>query len=151
MHNDTRNQPLDELLEAVGRDQVTWQPENPGDQIAGTVVELTELDTEYGRAPVVVVLEPSGREVRVLGFGAVLQRAIYTSSVQPGDLFAARYLGKTQGKTGRPYSDYRVVVRNGDGTPKRSNDQAVAKPRPVDDLVDQLEPLPSAPQDEEPW
>jgi len=109
--------PLAELLDAVGRDSVTWQPEQPGDQVAGVVVEVTDIVTEYGQSPVVVVLEPDGREVRVLGFGAVMQRAIYQSAIEPGDLFAARFLGRHQGKTGRPYADYKVVVRGPGGQP----------------------------------
>lgn len=137
--NDTQHNPLDELLEAVGRDQVTWQPETPGDQVAGVVLELDEMTTEYGTAPVVVVLEPDGREVRIMGFGAVLQRHIYTSSIEPGDLFACRFIGKVQGRTGRPYADYKVVVRDRDGNPK-SKDQAAARPQPVDHVLDELVP-----------
>ena len=64
------------------------------------------------------VLTADGRESTLNGFGTVLQR-ILSLPIQPGDLLAIRYLGKTAPRSGQQaYRDFRHVLRNPDGTPK---------------------------------
>jgi hypothetical protein len=112
-----KNDPLRDLTDAVDRDVETWDPDVEP-KIAGQVVELGDVTTTYGTSPTVNILTPDGREVRVSGFGAVLQRAL-SSGIEPGDLLAIRYLGKTQPRSGQQaYKDFRVIVRRADGSAK---------------------------------
>lgn len=136
--NQSTSNPLSELLEAVGRETLPWERDKEP-TVAGTVVDLSERTSEYGQYPVVALLLADGREVEVAGMGAVLQRFIMTCGVQAGDLFAVKYLGqRTPRSGGKPYHDYKVVVRNPDGTAK-AKDQAAARSQPVDHVLDELD------------
>jgi hypothetical protein len=117
MQGATNDNPLDDLNKAVDRDVEIWEPEVEP-KLAGRVVELGDVTTAYGTSPTVNILMADGREVRINGFGAVLQRAL-ASGIEGGDLLAVRYLGKTQPRSGQQaYRDYRVIVRRADGSPK---------------------------------
>jgi hypothetical protein len=93
----------------------------------------------------VVVLTSDDREVRVPAFGSVLTRLIGSLDIRPGDLFAIRYLGETAGKSGTSYKNYRVVLRNPDGSVKDARTEARHEPPPAEftfvDDPDEEEPF----------
>ena len=96
---DSPNDPLDDLTKAVDRDVEVWDPDVEP-KIAGRVTEVGDITTHYGTSPTVNVLTADGRESRSR-FGTVLQR-ILSLPIQPGDLLAIRYLGKTAPRSGQP-------------------------------------------------
>lgn len=126
--NDTTNTRLNDLLEAVGRETENWIPETPGEQVAGEVIEFDQIETAYGVAPAITLLTGDNREVRIAGFGTVLNRAIGSAQIEPGDLFACRYLGKKTAASGAAYRDFKVVVRNADGGGKTRGRPATVTP-----------------------
>ena len=141
--------PLDELLAAVGRDVLPWD-RDVEPMIAGQVITLDERDNEYGMFPVLTLLTGDGREVEIAGMGAVLHRAFMTNGIEPGDFLAVRYLGqRTPRSGGKKYHDYKVVLRDSTGAPKRH--QAVATPTPPDAAAAALAELEHGVEDQEPW
>jgi hypothetical protein len=111
------NDSLGELASDVDRDVEVWDHEVEP-KIAGRVVELGSITTQYGTSPTVDILTKDGRQVRINGFGAVRRRAL-SQPIEPGDLLAMRFVGKTKPKSGaQAYADFRTIIRNPDGSPK---------------------------------
>jgi hypothetical protein len=150
VNRSTKNNPLDELAKDVERDVETWNPEEE-EKLAGQVIDVGTIITDFGESPTANVLTADGHEMRVNGFGAVLSRAL--SSVDVGDLVAFRYLGKTQPrKSGQQaYKDFRIIVRSSDGSPKARRHRAASEeigevaPGPI-----VAQPVAPPPEDE-PW
>jgi hypothetical protein len=145
-----RNNPLADIANDVERDVETWDAEvDP--KLAGQVIDVGTIETDFGESPTANVLTTDGREVRVNGFGAVLKRAL--SGIDVGDLVAFRYLGKTQPRKAgqQAYKDFRIIVRNSDGSPKSRRHRAASEeigevaPEPI-----RAQPV-APPPEEEPW
>lgn len=85
-----------------------WRP-NPGDRIAGTVVDIAATDGGYGVYPI-VTLKTSGGEVAVHAFHTVLRRELARRRPSVGDDLEITYLGKqkAKGAQDRGYDGYRV-------------------------------------------
>ncbi len=128
MHDTNTNDRFGDLLAAVARETENWIPETAGEQVAGEVLELDQIETAFGIAPAVTLLTGDGREVRVAGFGTVLNRAIGAAQIEPGDLLAVRFLGQKTAAGGAAYKDYKVVVRNADGSGKNRGRPATGRP-----------------------
>jgi hypothetical protein len=131
-----KRDPLTEVFEAVGRDSEMWDREKDR-KIAGRIIELGEIDTNYGVSQVVVILTGDNREIRVPAFGQVLKREFGERDLRPGDLFGISYLGLQQGRSGSEYHSYRVVHRDPDGNPIDRRTEGRHEPPPADfTLVD---------------
>jgi hypothetical protein len=135
--NPDDHNPLDDLDEAVGRDSEIWDKEKEP-KVSGRVIELGEFIGEYEPAQVVVLLTRDNREVHVRAFGDVLRREIGSRNLEPGDLFAVRYLAPVMGKRGKEYHSYRIVHRGPDGSPKntRTEGRQVLPPPEFADVDD---------------
>lgn len=82
--------------------------ENPGDRVAGAVLDLEMGETEYGRAPI-LVLDTEDGERSVWMFGKLLQGWLARRKPERGSQVAITYLGKTKSKDGpNEYNDYRI-------------------------------------------
>lgn len=128
MQDTNTNDRFGDLLAAVARETTNWIPESAGEQVAGEVIELSSIETAYGVAPTVTILTGDDREVRVAGFGTVLARAISSAELDPGDLLAVRYLGQKTAAGGSEYKDFKLVVRNPDGSGKNRGRTATVTP-----------------------
>lgn len=119
---------LKDKLNREKRNAEAWTPE-PGDLIEGTVVDLSSNETEYGEYPIVVIETEDGEEVAIHAYHAVLQRAIEKKRPVEGDLFGAKYLGKTSPKKGKnPYHDYNVEIERAGASPTSSASSATREP-----------------------
>lgn len=123
--------PADELEAALDRETLNWRAENEGDKVFGRVIELGEVEGQYGVSPRVVVLTPDDQEVAIMGFG-ILGGQIYSSGVEVGDLFGVKYLGKQMSANGREYRNFKTKVLGPDGKPKAAN-RRLGRPDPEDE------------------
>lgn len=88
-----------------------WRP-NPGDQVVGKIVEISEAPgTDFGPYPLITIEQADGTEVAVHAFHSVLKNEIDSKRPTEGDRIGIRYLGKKTGTNGgREYEAYRVVI-----------------------------------------
>lgn len=128
-----------------------WKP-NPGDQIVGTIVEISEAPgTNWGPYPLLVIEQADGTEVSVHAFHTVLKKEIAAKRPTEGDEIGIRYLGKPSGKD---YEAYRVVLDR--KTPARGTDWGAVERQADAELGTTAQPVtvPSAANDwagEEPF
>lgn len=104
-----------------------WKPEDDGDGIQGTVVQIYYTEGEYvdqktgefPQIPHVILEDAAGEYWSVVGFRAVLRGEIDKAKPEVGDTFAALYKGqqesKKRGQQGAHI--YRVAVRKASGAP----------------------------------
>lgn|SRR5512133_960599 len=89
-----------------------WDPE-PGDKVAGEVVQVQRYDSKFTgeEYPVVDLLtDPDTLAgVRIYGSRTVLGNELDRLQPQPGDRLAVKYLGLIENK-GVEYHSYRVVL-----------------------------------------
>lgn len=102
------------LREEADRDYpAAWIPEEPGDELAGTITAIRPaVRTSYGPVPV-VELEELGTHARhsVWLLHAVLRREMARARPVPGETVLIRYLGRVQPEGGgAAYEAYKVVV-----------------------------------------
>ncbi len=89
-----------------------WRPEKAGDKVVGRVAELDLLDSKFGGAYPLVVIETSdGRELAVHAFHTVLKSELARKRPVVGEQIGIAYLGKNQ-KGG--YEGYRVIIERDD-------------------------------------
>jgi hypothetical protein len=97
----------------LDRDVEGWRP-NTGDKLIGTVVGITEGESEYGPYPIIEVQVADGRIVGAHCFHTVLRNEIKGRRPAIGDDIGIKYKGKSAGKGGRqPYDDYSVALDPG--------------------------------------
>ena len=141
--HDVGNDPLGELAEALARDPEVWKwDEDP--TVFGRVLEVGDVETQYGIAPTLTLLSNDGRELIVYGYSTVLRRGIAERAIEPGDLWGARYLGEqVPASGGKPYRNFKVVHRRGDGSPVQRRSEASSQTElPPDQPVFDDEPPP---------
>lgn len=89
-----------------------WDPE-PGDKVAGEVVQIQRYDSKFTgeEYPVVdLVTDPDTLAgVRIYGSRTVLGNELDRLAPQPGDRLAVKYVGMVENK-GVEYHSYRVVL-----------------------------------------
>jgi hypothetical protein len=115
---DEEEKDLLDLLNQVDRDVVGWLP-NPGDKIAGTVVDITMATSRWGAYPLVTLETSSGKLIAIHCFHTVLKnevgRKIEQDRLNVGDLMAVAYRGEGDAKEGREAANmYRVAIRPAD-------------------------------------
>lgn len=91
----------------------TWIPENVGDNIAGTVIELGSIATIYGTyATTTIETLDDGttpkRTMRVAWMGAVLEAQYDRMQPRPGDIVAFHYQKDVEPKSGM--QAYHLIV-----------------------------------------
>jgi len=84
----------------------SWKPK-PGDTLIGTLLEITERESEYGVYPLLIIETEDGDEVAVHGFHTVLKNELGRQAPVVGDQIGIIYHGKDED---RKYEKYRVVL-----------------------------------------
>ena len=123
-----------------------WRPNDqenfPGHPMSllGHIVELDEIYTEYGAAPVIFILTDTG-EWRWVVLGEVATKRILKLNPAVGDLIGVRYLGEVPSPTrvdshGEPllYHDWKIVLERGDGP--RPVQQSLLPAQPAEPVLD---------------
>jgi hypothetical protein len=101
------NADLNELLDKAISD---WKPTEPGDRVAGTVVELREVEGIHSVFPI-LTLDTGAELVRVACSRSVLEREVRSRDIREGDRLAVQYEGQRTSAAGTGYHGYRVVHR----------------------------------------
>lgn len=97
-----------------------WRPD-PGEQLVGTIVEISSAHGDYGEYPLIVVEKADGTgDVAVHAFHTVLKSELAAKRPNEGDVIGIKYLGKVPGKSGNTYDSYRVILER--KTPVTSTD-----------------------------
>lgn len=102
--------------EALDREApLVWRPEKPGDEITGVFLRVESGNTQFGPAPVVILLDGDGKERSVWLFAEALRSGFDRTRPTPGETIGIRYLGKEKAKNPSPgksdtYHNYKVVV-----------------------------------------
>jgi hypothetical protein len=98
-----------------------WDPE-PGDKVAGEVVQVQRFDSKFTgeEYPVVDLLTDADTlaGVRIYGSRTVLGNELDRLQPQPGDRLAVKYVGMVENK-GVEYHSYRVVLDRVQPAPPR--------------------------------
>lgn len=121
---------VDNLLEGMEDTDVTsWNPQQVGDQIQGTVTEVTEIDSEYHEKPVpALIVVPTlpvvmdgekydvdpEEEWMIRCYGSVIQNEVQRKEPVRGDTVAVKFFGKKQTKDGKKtFKSFKIrVVKN---------------------------------------
>lgn len=82
-----------------------WRPE-AGDQIVGTIVDISEGEGDYGPYPIVTI-ETADGDLAVHAFHTVLRKELAAKRPVEGDRVGIKYLGIPAGKK---YEAYRVAL-----------------------------------------
>lgn len=109
---------LMQRIEQCGKWPIAWDPEGPGEIIAGKVLEYTTGDSPYGRCHVVLMEvqarklagdpRPHPARVAVWLSKEVLLREFKQQRPQIGELIAIKYLGPPDDETA--YHQYKLIV-----------------------------------------
>jgi hypothetical protein len=101
----------DDILDRLDKDYAPgWKPE-PGDKVAGVVVERSQRDGGFGMYPIITVRQDSGAEIAIHASSTVIQNEVTAQDPQPGDQIGVLYQGEKTAKDGRStYHAYRVIV-----------------------------------------
>lgn len=84
-----------------------WRPD-AGEQLVGTIVEISSGRGDYGEYPLLVVEKADGTgDVAVHAFHTVLKSELAAKRPSEGDRIGIKYLGIPAGKK---YESYRVVL-----------------------------------------
>lgn len=100
---------IDELRKRLDQESEGWRPE-PGDEIAGEIVGLSETKGDYEAYPVVTIRTEDG-VFDVHCFHTVLKGQIAEKQPRIGDLIGIKYFGKKEPKRGgSSYEHYRTEL-----------------------------------------
>ena len=94
---------------SVPQEATAWRPD-PGDELVGEVVDISERTGDYGRYPILELRTGHDQLAAVHCFHEVLQNELAGLAPQPGDRLRIVYRGRHE----RGYHSYRV--RRADGT-----------------------------------
>lgn len=104
-------------------DAESWRPttnEAHPNPLAGLILEVATLDTEYGPAPSFTIQGDDGNYWRYVALGEVAQKRIASLNPQVGDTLGVKYKGRVPSPTrkekdGSPtmYHDWRIAVERG--------------------------------------
>ena len=126
--------PLAELRNLMDKPVTDWKPEKAGDRVLGIVVELTEVDGQHSRFPV-VTLDVGDALARVACGRSVLESEIRSRDIREGDQLGIIYEGEKLTVNGaKTYHSYRVVHRPASRTePPRIASAPTVANEPSDD------------------
>lgn len=111
---------LNRLFTQIERDIVNWIPQNPGDKVGGTLIDITDVDAEFVQdrdsVPMLIIESPTKRLWGVRCYATVLrnevERRLNRGTLRIGYLIAITYKGKggEEGRTLNQYGNYRVTA-----------------------------------------
>lgn len=114
----------DDLLNQVEEeDSEGWVPTEAGEGIAGKVVKVGTVRSDFAadgedpNVPTVTIEVKDGTKYRVIGYSSVLKRELIEKDPRVGDVMAVKYFGEKilrKGKfAGRPYKHFGLIVKRG--------------------------------------
>lgn len=105
-----RERALDEMRGILDRDRRRFDDRQPGAMVAGTVVDVREVEGTFSRYLLVTV--DDGTELVELHCGrSVLANELGGRDVRPGDLLGVKYDGPKVSRSGTQFHGYTVVHR----------------------------------------
>ena len=108
----------DSLKDRAERDfPESWIPSDADPILVGEFVRLDSGTTRFGDCPVVVIRTKDGTERSLWVLHAALRGQFKSARPKPGELVAAKWLGKKEGREGQQYDAWRVVVARVDTEP----------------------------------
>lgn len=84
-----------------------WRPE-PGDVIAGRIVDMDMANSNYGAYPVLTIQPQNGDEIAIHCFHNTLRGKLEQIQPQLGDSIQVKYVGLIERDGAQPYHLYRV-------------------------------------------
>lgn len=113
----SENDSEQDLLDGIdGSSAPAWRPEEEGEGVVGTVLQVSSVQSDFSDAqgnkpmcPVVTVRTRDGNQHRIVGYQAVLRRELDEKNPQVGQVLAVKYLGRKSTQDGkRSYANYGV-------------------------------------------
>lgn len=122
------------LQDRLDRTTVAWKPEE-GDSLTGRVIDIEQVENEYGVYPALTVLTDDGQEKTWHAFTTVARSEVAKRRPKVGDSIGVKYLGQP---TGKSYKLWRVVVEHVDPEPRKDIDwDGIAAQAGVDAEIDE--------------
>jgi hypothetical protein len=111
---------IDDRLSASSE---AWRPADTKDYpdhpatLVGRIVEIEDLEGDYGAYPLIHVIDDDGNEWRWSVFGSVAQKRVAALKPAVGDRIGVKYLGEEPSKNypGKSYRNWKIVVEKADG------------------------------------
>lgn len=94
----------------------TWKPENPGDNIVGTIVgiSVTQSTTTGKNQPRIILKKDDGEEIKVYASQVQLQRKLAAEDPKPGDRLAIVFTHVEALEAGKTMKHFDVTVKRGE-------------------------------------
>lgn len=123
------------LSERLDRPSESWRPADPKDfpdhpqQLVGKIVEIEEIQGDYGMYPLLYIQDDDGNEWKWSVFGGVAQGRLAKLQPKVGDRIGVRYLGEKPSKNfqGKNYRDWKIIVEPASGETVSPDWDAMAK------------------------
>mgnify|MGYP001160460039 CR=1 FL=1 len=135
--------------------EITWWPgtnddtAEPGMKIGGTILDILELEGNWGPYPVLELRTRDGELVRVSCARSVLKNEVHNLAPQVGDEIAIRYDGHATLRDGKT-NYHKYTVRLARNTPAAPAPRGEARPasRVTAEELDARRPTPTTPATE---
>ena len=88
---------------------VYWIPEKEGDLITGKVKDFRAVNSRFGDAEVMEIIEDETKELKSIFLSSVIKSEREKQNIQPGDHVGVKYLGEVEGESFN-YKDFIVMV-----------------------------------------
>jgi len=129
----------DDLEQQLDQETQPWMAE-PGDKLVGRIVEIGEMESDYGTYPLIIVATETGEEKAFHAFRTVAKQEIARQKPSVGDRIGIKYLGRMPDKN---YDGYKIRVVRSDGPPPALDfdklqadvDRELAAPAPIEEEV----------------
>lgn len=101
----------DEPDRPTREDYIPWWSPEDGDRLAGELIRIDIVETEWGPRSLLVVDDSKHGRIRYTA-PSVLERLIQREKPQPGEVIGIVYAGKKHSKRneGHQYHDFRFIV-----------------------------------------
>jgi hypothetical protein len=122
------------LADRLDRPSEAWRPADPKEfpghpnPLIGTIVEIEEVEGDYGLYPLIHLRDDAGNEWRWSVFGGVAQGRIAKLEPKVGDKLGVKYLGDKPSRNfeGKKYRDWKIVLEPASGTVAEPDWKAMA-------------------------
>lgn len=123
------------MSDRLDRSSEAWRPADPKDfpdhpnPLTGTIVEIEEVEGDYGPYPLIHIRDDDGNEWRWSVFGGVAQGRVAKLRPNVGDRIGVKFLGDKPSRNyqGKTYRDWKIIVEPASGQAPAPNWDAIAK------------------------
>lgn len=107
----------DDFEEDLQKEYVNWGADTvPGEAIKGIIDQVTEEEGDYGPYTVIRLTSPDGFAYCYRAFGTVAANQMGRANPQPGQRIGIARLMDGENKLGKKYTNWRIIVREADGS-----------------------------------